>query len=74
MQSHKFASHGFFDWQMLTVCIVSKSMDMETMLSRSESFDFSCQLHRGGLGLTDEDKMMYQAITNTQKSRQSQVV
>lgn len=49
-------------------------MDMETMLTRSKSFDFSCQLHRGGLTLTDEDKMIYQAITNTQKSCQSQVM
>lgn len=40
---------------------------METMLTRSKSLDLSCQLHRGGLILTDEDKMIYQAITKDTK-------
>ena len=42
--------------QKLTVCVVSKSMDMETMLTRSKAFDFPCQLHRGGFTLADQDK------------------
>ena len=45
---------------MLTVCVVSKSMDMETMVTRSETFDFSCQLHRGWVTLADGDYTIYQ--------------
>lgn len=52
---------------MLTICIVSKSMDMETMLTGGKAFDFSCQLHRGRVILTDQDNTVYQENTKDTK-------
>lgn len=34
------------DGQMLTICVVSKSMDMKTMLPGCKAFDFSCDFYK----------------------------
>lgn len=44
---------------MLTICIVSKSMDMEAMFTGGETFDFSSHLHRGLITLARKHRSKF---------------
>lgn len=53
-----------FHYRMLTICIVSESVDMEPMFTFGQPFNFPCQLHRSAVTLRDESNTADQEIGN----------
>lgn len=60
-----------FHYQMLTICIVSKSVDMEPMFTRGQPFNFPCQLHRSAVILRDESNTTDQKTGNIKELSKS---
>lgn len=56
---------------MLTICIVSESVDMEPMLTCGQLFNFPCQLHRFAGILRDESNTTDQEIGNKKELSKS---
>lgn len=60
-----------FHYRMLTICIVSKNVDMESMFTRSQPFNFPRQLHRRRFILRDEGNTTDQKTGNTKELSKS---
>lgn len=67
LQRYLFSSLTIFHYRMLTICIVSESVDMEPMFTFGQPFNFPCQLHRSAGFLRDESNTTDQEIGNTKE-------